>query len=86
MNFFPMNKQARVFLWVLALPVLYVLVMGCSKDRDLERINQEQAATIKALNNEISRLNDQMDRLSPSERQAARANAGMQRRMMAVSK
>lgn len=37
------------------------MLTGCAKNRDLEEVSRQQAATIDSLNNEIMRLNKELD-------------------------
>ncbi len=58
------TKQRRntivsaLFIFLAAGPLM---LTGCAKNRDLEEISRQQAATIDSLNNEIMRLNKELD-------------------------
>jgi len=57
------KKTGRLFTFFI-LSGLIVSLSGCaSRHHDLERVNQEQAAAIQALNEEIARLNHELDML-----------------------
>lgn len=48
-------------------------ISGCSSTKNLQRVNQEQAMTIRALNEEIARLNGELDSVSSSRSDLAQA-------------
>ena len=54
--------------------VLVLLSSGCAADTQLLEINRKQAATIDALNHEISRLNSELDHLAQSSSRRATAS------------
>lgn len=55
---------------------------GCASSGDnLRRINQEQAATIQSLNDEIYRLNQELDQIMNSREQLARAKAELEQKL-----
>ena len=73
----------RFFLFIL--PILLITALsaaGCSSsNRDLKRINQEQAATIEGLNEEIQRLNQELDELMQSREQLLNAQKELERKL-----
>ncbi len=65
---------------VVVLFALMICLTGCAKDKELERVNQQQAATIQALNQEIARLNQELDEMS-SRRGLTRTQSDYQRKL-----
>lgn len=51
---------------------------GCSKNKDLEKVSREQAATIQSLSNEIKRLNDELDQAIRSREDLAKAKEALE--------
>lgn len=66
-----LSSLRNVFLATLLVGVFGLT--GCQSTKDLERVNQEQAMTIQALNEEIARLNGELDNLSASRSELAQA-------------
>lgn len=66
---------------------LFIVVMGLSvagcanKGGDLERLNREQAQTIKGLNREVERLNAELEELSKSKDDLSRAKSDLERKL-----
>lgn len=66
---------------------LFVIFMalaaaGCSaKGTDLERLNREQAQTIKGLNREVDRLNAELEELSKSKDDLSRAKSELESKL-----
>ena len=54
-----------------ALLILSLFFAGCAADRHLAEINREQHATIESLQNEVTRLNRELDRLSKIRQETA---------------
>lgn len=54
---------------------------GCAKNRDLELVNEQQAATIAALGNEVARLNEELDALYRSREDLLRAQGDLEEKM-----
>lgn len=54
---------------------------GCAKNRDLEMIAKEQAATIESLRNEIERLNDELDQSLRAKEGLAKAQAELESKL-----
>lgn len=72
--------------WKLRVVMLGMLGMafatsGCARLKELENINRQQAATIVSLNNEIARLSDELDMLSRSQGDLARAKTELEKRL-----
>ena len=58
-----MKKSRAIYLVILA----SILVMGCShKNKDLESLNREQARVIADLNQQVSGLQQELDRTKSS--------------------
>jgi chemotaxis protein MotB len=55
------DRSSIVFAFFIFLAVGTLILTGCSKNRDLEEVSRQQAATIESLNNEIMRLNKELD-------------------------
>ncbi|MBP9865217.1 MAG: OmpA family protein [Candidatus Omnitrophica bacterium] len=51
---------------------------GCAKNKDLEKVSREQAATIQSLSNEIKRLNDELDQAIRSREDLAKAKEALE--------
>lgn len=66
---------------LLGLMVVALSTTGCARLKELERINRQQAATIVSLNNEITRLSDELDMLSQSQSDLARAKAELEEQL-----
>ncbi len=49
--------------WFLVSLLVMVMVSGCARNKDLERVNRQQAATIVSLNDELAKLNEQLEAL-----------------------
>lgn len=71
-------KDARMI--AVALFVLIGLT-GCAKDKELQRVNKEQAATIQSLNSEIARLNEELDQLLRSREDLAQAKEELEKKL-----
>jgi len=59
----------------------FVVFAGCASDKALERVTSEQAATIQSLNEEMMRLNSEMDGLLVSREDLARAKEDLERKL-----
>lgn len=57
-----------------------VLAAGCARNKDLDALNRRQAATIVSLNNEIARLNDELDAMAQSKEDLARAKSELEQK------
>ncbi len=57
-----------------------VLAAGCARNKDMEALNRRQATTIVSLNNEIARLNDELDAMSQSKEGLAAAKAELEKK------
>ena len=60
---------------LLLLGLLILAAGGCAGDRDLERINREQAATIHSLNQELKRVNGELEEVMASRSDFEKARA-----------
>lgn len=69
-------KRPAGFLFI-ALSVL--AAGGCAKDTALERINHEQAATIQGLNQELKRVNSELDEVMASRSDFEKAKAEVEK-------
>ncbi|MBI3306694.1 MAG: OmpA family protein [Candidatus Omnitrophica bacterium] len=61
--------------------IVMIFLAGCAKDQDMERLNQQQAATIRGLNQEIAHLNQELDEMMRSREELANAKAELERRL-----
>lgn len=68
---------------VLLLVFLAVLLgtSGCARLKELEEINRQQAATIVSLNNEITRLSDELDLMAKTQNELARAKVDLEKKL-----
>lgn len=57
------------------------LLAGCTTDKDLERMNQQQAQTIQSLQSEIGRLNQELEELIEARQRLAGAKSELERRL-----
>ena len=60
---------------------LILAVTGCAKDPALERINREQTATIHSLNQELKRVNSELEEVMASRTDFEKAKAGFEKKM-----
>src|SRR3989338_3144539 len=74
-----MNTKGRILM--LGLLSVALMTSGCARLKELERINRQQAATIVSLNNEITRLSDELDMLSQSQSDLAKAKAELEKQL-----
>lgn len=72
------SYRLRTLFFVLAAAAL---ASGCAKDKDLERVNREQAATIQGLNSEIARLNEELDQLLRSREDLSKAKEELEKKL-----
>ncbi len=54
---------------------------GCAKNKDLEKVSREQAATIQGLSNEIARLNDELDQAIRSREDLEKAKEALESKL-----
>jgi len=54
---------------------------GCARLKELEKINRQQAATMVSLNNEITRLSDELDMMARQQNDLARAKKELESRL-----
>ena len=74
-----MNTTRRVLMFGLLL--LALVNSGCARLKELEKINRQQAATIVSLNNEITRLSDELDAMARQQNDLARAKKELEERL-----
>lgn len=79
MKFLPLSAARFLFFTLFALSALSLA--GCSKNKDLERVNSEQASTIKGLNHEIKRLNEELDQLLRSREDLQKAKEDLEKKL-----
>jgi len=60
-----MRKRYRMLMAVIILALL-VGMTGCVRQKELDRVNRQQSVTIMNLNDEVQRLNDELDMLMRS--------------------
>ncbi len=76
------SKEGRTLSIMLFTVVAASLMFsGCAKDKKLEAMTQQQAATIQSLNNEIMRLNSELDSVIKARESLERAKAEMERQL-----
>lgn len=76
------NVMDRKIRFVSIIALAFVLcVSGCAGNKELEKINKQQAASIVALNDEIARLNEELDALSRAKEELAHAKADLERKL-----
>ena len=63
------------------LSLIIFLAPGCSTDKDLERLNKTQAATIQSLNREIERLNQEMDQVLRAREDLMKTKVEMEKKL-----
>ena len=73
-----MSKGMARGLALLMVGACAVLAAGCARTKDMEALNRRQAATIVSLNNEIARLNDELDSMARSKEDLAKAKAELE--------
>lgn len=74
--------RMRSINWVLLLVIISsVSFVGCSKNKDLQRISREQAATIQSLNAEVQRLNDELDAAMRAREELYQAQAELEKQL-----
>lgn len=56
-------------------------VSGCAKDSALEQINRQQAATLQSLNQELRRVNSELEEVMASRSDFERAKAEVEKKM-----
>ncbi len=67
--------------WFLLSLVLFVSVTGCARQKELERVNSEQAATIVSLNDDLAKLNEQLSALNKAKDDLAKTRADLEKRL-----
>lgn len=72
---------ARERRWVFLALAVAMLVTGCARQKELKRINSEQAATIMSLNNEIAKLNEQLEALSKAKEDLAKTKSDLEKKL-----
>ena len=65
----------------LGLGILALALGGCAKNKDLDRIAREQAATIQSLSSEIARLNDELDKVIRSREDLVKAKEALESKL-----
>lgn len=73
------RKTVRSGLFALGISAL--VFGGCAKNKDLDRVQREQAATIQSLSNEIARLNDELDKVIRSREDLAKAKEALEAKL-----
>ncbi len=58
-----------------------VAISGCAKNKDLEKLNREQAATIQGLNSEVARLNEELDQVLRSREDLTKAKEELEKKL-----
>ncbi|MCM8775062.1 MAG: OmpA family protein [Candidatus Omnitrophica bacterium] len=58
-----------------------VVLAGCNGSQDIARLTAHQAATIRSLNQEVTRLNQEMDELIHSREDLAKAKAELEMKL-----
>ncbi len=66
---------------VLGLGILSLAISGCSKNKDLDRVSRDQAATIQSLSGEVARLNDELDKVIKSREELAKAKEALESKL-----
>ncbi len=74
-----MNIKGRILM--LGLLSVALTTSGCARLKELEKINRQQAATIVSLNNEITRLSDELDLMARQQNELARAKKELESRL-----
>lgn len=74
-------KRRSGMLMVVFICIIVLLASGCSRQKELEQINRSQAATILSLNDEITRLNDELEDLTRSREQLEKTQLMLQDRL-----
>ncbi|MBI4549914.1 MAG: OmpA family protein [Candidatus Omnitrophica bacterium] len=69
--------------WIIAVMVLGVSMSGCARQKELERINREQAASIVTLNKEIADLNNRLAELSKAKSDLEKTKRDLERKLRA---
>ena len=72
-----LNHTRRFYFFAL-IAALALTGSGCAKNKDLEKVSREQAATIQSLSNEIKRLNDELDQAIRSREDLAKAKEALE--------
>jgi len=72
-----LNARAGLFAALMAV----VALSGCAKNKDLDRISREQAATIRSLSNEVARLNDELDKAIRSQEDLEKAKSELEAKL-----
>lgn len=62
---------------------LALLTTGCARQKELERVNREQATTIVSLNNEIAKLNEQLEALTQAKADLDKARKDLEKKLRA---
>lgn len=71
-------RQSALFLFI---AVAAFSVTGCAKNKDLEKVSRDQAATIQSLSNEIARLNDELDTVIRSREDLEKAKEALESKL-----
>ena len=58
-----------------------VMIAGCAADQNLDRINGEQTATIRSLNQELKRVNSELEAVMASRDDFEKAKATIEKKM-----
>jgi len=74
-SFFALTSRYCLFAFIAAFAFTG---SGCAKNKDLEKVSREQAATIQSLSNEIKRLNDELDQAIRSREDLAKAKEALE--------
>lgn len=74
--------RMRSINWLVLLVIISsISFVGCSKNKDLQRVSREQAATIQSLNAEIQRLNDELDAAMRAREELYQAQAELEKQL-----
>jgi chemotaxis protein MotB len=71
----------RKSVWAIAL--LALAATGCARHKELEKVNREQASTIRQLNDEIARLSAELESLARSREDLSQAKADLEKKLKA---
>lgn len=69
--------------WIIAVMVLGMSMTGCARQKELERINREQAASIVTLNKEIADLNGRLQELSKTKSDLEKTKRDLEKKLRA---